>query len=213
MNHSLIDYFAQKGKLAAKDVSPFQTFAGKGMKFWLQSFDWEDCACVSNLSMRAFLGLMKMESLICTPYSKDLPLFSIDNIHAFGKQTLIIELYDTQVHPVDLSTLDTLKESFKDLKDKDMKPAWYDKLRLSPSTFKVGRDSRMSELIMSMTNAYLDLFSSAQEVDRAVKTAKNSAYVEELINRGGPAINTVRDMLGASSAETLFRRFLFGTEQ
>lgn len=46
----------------------------------------------------------------------------------------------------------------------------------------------------------------------AGKSARNRAYVEGLITNGGPAINTVRDMLGAGSAETMFRRFLFGTE-
>lgn len=208
-----IDLFAQRGNLVFKDVSPWQTFSGKGMKFQLQSYDWDNCACVSCLSMRAFFGIMKMESLICTPYSKDLPLFSYDHISVLGKQTLFTEFYDTQVEPIDLSALDTIKESYKDLTDKDIKPAWYDSLRLSPSTYKVGRGPRMSEFDSSMTTAYLDLFATARDVERAIKTARNSAYVEGLISNGGPAINTVRDMLGAEAAETLFRRFLFGTEQ
>ena len=208
----MIDLFAQIGKLVPKDVSPFQTFSGKRMKFWLQSYDWEGCACVSHLSMRAFFGLIKMETVICTPYTKDLPLFSFDGVTAFGKKTLFIELYDTQVAHVDLSTLDKVKQSYKDLKDKNMKPAWYDNLMLSPSTFKVGRGPRMSQLATEMTTAYINLFDTANEVDRLVKTARNSAYVEGLISNGGPAINTVRDILGAQPAETMFRRFLFGTE-
>ena len=97
MNGSVVDLFAPKGNLVAKDVSPWQTFSGKGMKFQLQSYDWNDCACVSYLTMRAFLGLMKMETLICTPYTKDLPIFSYDRIIAFGKKSLLLEVYDTQV--------------------------------------------------------------------------------------------------------------------
>ena len=30
MNGSVVDLFAQRGKLVAKDVSPWQTFSGKG---------------------------------------------------------------------------------------------------------------------------------------------------------------------------------------
>lgn len=213
MIFSGIDFFAQRGNLVPKDVSPWQTFSGKGMKFQLQSYDWDNCACVSHLSMRAFFGIMKMESLICTPYSKDLPLFSYDHISVIGKQTLFIELYDTQVEPIDLSSLNTIKESYKDLTDKDIKPAWYDSLRLSPCTYKVGRGPRMSELTSSMTTAYLNLFATARDIERDIKTVRNSAYVEGLISNGGPAINTVREMLGAEAAETMFRRFLFGTEQ
>ena len=109
MNGFVVDLFASRGKLVAKDVSPWQTFSGKGMKFQLQSYDWDGCACVSYLSMRAFLGLMKMETLICTPYTKDLPIYSYDRIIAFGKKSLLLEVYDTQVEPVDLSSMDTVK--------------------------------------------------------------------------------------------------------
>ena len=56
----MIDLFARKGTLVPKDVTPWQTFSGKGMKFRLQSFDWDGCACVSHLDMRAFFGLMRM---------------------------------------------------------------------------------------------------------------------------------------------------------
>ena len=212
MNGSVVDLFTQRGKLVAKDVSPWQTFSGKGMKFQLQSYDWDGCACVSYLSMRAFLGLMKMETLICTPYTKDLPIYSYDKIIAFGKKSLLLEVYDTQVEPVDLSSMDAVKESYKDLKDKQPKPAWYDNLRLSPSTFKEGKEDRLAPLATAMTTAYLDLFATAREVDRAVKTVRNRTYVEGLISNGGPAINAVRGMIGDEAAETLFRRFLFGTE-
>lgn len=212
MNGSVVDLFAQRGNLVAKDVSPWQTFSGKGMKFQLQSYDWDDCACVSYLTMRAFLGLMKMETLICTPYTKDLPIYSYDKIIAFGKKSLLLEVYDTQVEPVDLSSMDAVKESYKDLKDKQPKPAWYDSLRLSPSTFKEGKKEKLAQLATAMTTAYLDLFATAREVDRAVKTERNRTYVEGLISNGGPAINAVRGMNGDEAAETLFRRFLFGTE-
>ena len=211
MNGSVVDLFAQRGKLVAKDVSPWKTFSGKGMKFQLQSYDWDGCACVSYLSMRAFLGLMKMETLICTPFTKDLPIYSYDKIIAFGKKSLLLEVYDTQVESVDLSSMDAAKDSYKDLKDKQPKPAWYDSLRLSPSTFKEGKEERLAQLATAMTTAYLDLFATAREVDRTVKTARNRTYVEGLISNGGPAINAVRGMLGDEAAETLFRRFLFGT--
>ena len=119
MNGSVLNLFSDRGTLTAKDVTPWQTFSGKGMKFQLQSFDWAGCACVSHLTMRAFLGLMKI----------------------------------------------------------------------------------------------IDLFATAREVDSIAKTARNREYVEGLISNGGPAINTIRQMLGSEAAETLFRRFLFGTER
>ena len=63
-----------------------------------------------------------------------------------------------------------------------------------------------------MTTAYLDLFATACDVERSAKVAKSREYVEGLIRNGGPAINAVRKMLGDASTETMFRRFLFGTD-
>lgn len=213
MNGSVLNLFSDRGTLTAKDVTPWQTFSGKGMKFHLQSFDWAGCARVSHLTMRAFLGLMKMETIICTPYAKDLPLFSYDGMKLPGKQIVFLELYDTQVAPADLSPLQSVKESYRDLKEKSMKPNWYDTLRLSPSTCKVGPASRLSSLATEMTTAYIDLFATAREVDPVAKTARNREYVEGLISNGGPAINTIRQILGSEAAETLFRRFSFGIER
>ena len=209
----MIDLFTSRGKLVPKDVSPWQTFSGRGMKFHLQSYDWDGCACVSHLSMKAFLGLMTMETVICTPYAKDVPLFSFDSISAFGKKSLLLEVYDTQVDPIDLATMDTVKDSYKYLTDKQPKSAWYDNLRLSPSLFKEGNKVNLSKLATEMTTAYLDLFVIACDVERSAKVAKSRAYVEGLISNGGPAINTIRKMLGDEATETLFRRFLFGTEE
>ena len=212
MKGSVLDMFAQRGNLVSVDVSPWQTFSGKGMTFHLQSYDWNGCACVSYLSMKAFGGLMKMESLICTPFAKDLPLYSYDRISAFGRQSLLLELYNTLLGPVNISALDAVKESYKDLKNKKVKANWYDTLRLSPSTFKAGNKTRLSQLSNDMTAAYLDCFATARDVERQLKTNINSAYVEGLISNGGPAINTISGILGEEETKTLFRRFIFGTE-
>ena len=126
---------------------------------------------------------------------------------------MLLELYDTLLEPTGLSSLETVKTSYNDLKDKILKPAWYDSLRLPPSTFKVGRGKRMHNLTADMTTAYTALFATAREVEREAKTARNIAYVEGLISNGGPAINTVRQMFGNEAAETLSRRFLFGTQE
>jgi len=206
-----LDLFISKGPLVPKDVTPFQTFSGQGMTFHLESFDWNGCACVSHLTMRAFFGLMKMDTLICTPYAKDLPLLSYDYICAMGRRTLLVETYDTLVQPVDLSSMDAVKVRYTDLKDKPTKPAWFDVLKMSPTVCKIGKEPRLSALATEMITAYLELSDSARDIDPAVKTAKNSTYVDGLIN-DGPTFRVVSKMLGIDPAKTLFRKFLFGTE-
>ncbi|MBR2165299.1 MAG: hypothetical protein IJ915_01980 [Paludibacteraceae bacterium] len=67
MNGSKLDWFAAKGTLTPQDVTPWQTFSGKGMRFEFEAYDWNGTAHVSHLSMRGLFGLMKMDTLICTP--------------------------------------------------------------------------------------------------------------------------------------------------
>ncbi|MBO7132652.1 MAG: hypothetical protein J6W06_00635 [Bacteroidales bacterium] len=211
MNSSLLELFSKNGELVPKDVTPWQSFSGKGMTFGLESYDWNGCACVSHLTMRAFLGMMKMDTLICTPYAKDMPLLSYDLISALWKRTLLVETYNTLVEPIDLSAMIEVKENYSNLKDKQMKPAWYDALKLPPTLSKVGDESRLSALATEMISSYLDIFASARDVDRTTKTAKNRTYVDGLIN-DGPTFKVVSKMIGADSAKILFHRFLFGTE-
>ena len=112
----MLELFSKKGELVPKDVTPWQSFSGKGMTFWLVSYDWNNCACVSHLTMRAFFGMMKMDTLICTPYAKDMPLLSYDLICALWKRTLLVEAYDTMVEPVDLSAMLAVKVKYNDFK-------------------------------------------------------------------------------------------------
>ena len=208
----MLELFANKGTLFQKDVTPFQTFSGKGMTFHLESFDWNGYACVSHLTMRAFFGLMKMDTLICTPYAKDMPLFSYDYICALGRRTMLVETYDTLVNPVDLSSMTAIKEKYADLKDKPTKPAWFDTLKLPPTVCKTGDKLRLELLAKEMTEAYLSLFETAKDIEPNAKREKNSAYVEGLIS-DGPTFRAVSKMLGVEPAKTLFRKFLFGTEK
>jgi len=174
MNGSKLDWFAAKGTLTPQDVTPWLTFSGRGMRFELEAYDWNGVAHVSHLSMRGLFGLMKMDTLICTPYAKDMPLFSYDFISAFGRKTLLLETYDTLVDSVELSTMTAVKEQYRDLQDKAMRPAWYDRLKLPPTVSKTGRGARLEVMAEQMLKAYIDLFSTARDIDRAVKNERNS---------------------------------------
>ena len=180
------------------------------MRFELEAYDWNGTAHVSHLSMRGLFGLMKMDTLICTPYAKDMPLFSYDLISAFGRKTLLLETYDTLVGSVDLSTMTAVKEQYSDLKDKATRPAWFDRLKLPPTVCKTGNGARLEAMTEQMLRAYIDLFATARDIDRAVKNERNSAYVEGLIN-DGPTYRAVSKMICPEDAKTLFRQCLFGT--
>lgn len=206
---SLFETFAGFGAIEKREVTPTDSFSGKGMHFTLEVYDFEGCANISFLSMKAFFGLMKMDSLICTPYSRDLPIYSVDGIYVPGKDTALIELYNTQIDAVDLSSMDAVKAKYSFLKEKQNKPYWYDSLHLSPTCTKTGGRADCKALLFEMTGAYASLFKDAKDCDPSIKSEKNGVFVEGLISNGGPAIDTIRSILGKDAAEELFRRFIF----
>ena len=134
----------------------------------------------------------------------------LDGLAAWPLYPLLLETYDTLVGSVDMSTMTAVKEQYSDLKDKTMRPAWYDRLKLPPTVSKTGQGARLEVMAEQMLKAYIDLFSTARDIDRAVKNERNSAYVEGLIN-DGPTYRAVSRMIGAEDAKTLFRQCLFGT--
>lgn len=214
MNGLGVDLLQVEGTLVQRSVSPWEHFSGKGMHFDVQSYDFEGCANVSLMQMKAMGGLMRMDSLILTPYGKDAPLFSFDAIHVLWRHVVYVELFDTQLAPIDLSEMEKVKAAYNDLPQAVLKPHWYDDLHLSPSCFKQanGKKIRMLQMAHEMLKAYLPVLKSAPVCDKAEKTAKNSVYVEGLISNGGPAVDTLRNILGDEPAKELVRNYIFRTK-
>ena len=206
----MLEKLEKEYRLEKRDLGDYAKISKFVVNFINEAWRVEGVGNLFAMDMSAMFGLMKMDTLICTPYAKDMPLFSYDFISAFGRKTLLLETYDTLVGSVDLSTMTAVKEQYRDLKDKTMRPAWYDRLKLPPTVSKTGHGARLEVMAERMLKAYIDLFSTARDIDRAVKNERNSAYVEGLIN-DGPTYRAVSRMIGAEDAKTLFRQCLFGT--
>ena len=166
---------------------------------------------LSVISMKAFFGLMKMDSLIFTPLTRDMPLLSYDRILNAGKETLIAELYDTQLAPADLAAMDKVKESCSDLPDAPKEPRWYDPLLMSPSFRKTGKKltARLDELYRRWLEQYAAAYERAPECDPEKKRLRAKEYVDGLINNGGPAVDQFKKMLGEEKAEEFLREYVF----
>ncbi len=88
-----------------RDMGEFKKMKVKGMNFSCASYEVEGEGTLSTMRASGMLGLVKMDTLIFTPIEKDAPLLSYDRMNFFGKDMYILELYDTQLAPVDLSPI------------------------------------------------------------------------------------------------------------
>jgi hypothetical protein len=214
MTEHLLSCLQQKYSLKAIDAGEFARLKANGMTFTVRAYHAEGLGHVSVMQAAGFFGLMKMDTLIINPTEIDLPLYSYDRIFAMGNDTLIVELYDTLVHPYDVASLASVKNDYADLPERDPGIHWYDSIKLPESISKKGKKAhtpRMDQLTKAHFDAYLNSPSAAVD-DKAAKEAKASYYVDGLLERGGPSTNVFKKALGEESTAKLFKTILFGVK-
>ena len=203
-------------KFPLKDVSvgEWAKVKANGMNFTIRQYEAEGLGNVSVMEAVGFFGLMKMDTLIINPVKKDLPLFSYDRILAMGKDTLIVELYDTLLDTWCAEGLQQVKEAYSMLPERDPGEHWYDSIKLPESISKKGKKAQTSDFD-KMTEeyfaAYLASIPTADVDDIAAKSTKASVYVEGLLTNGGPSTDVFKKQFGEEKTTYLFRNILFGT--
>ena len=209
----LLETLKEKYPLTELDVGEFSTLKASGMTFSVSAYYAEGLGHVSVMRAKGFFGLMKMDTLMITPTDLDLPLYSYDRIYAMGNDTLIVELYDTLVNPLDLSALDEVKAKFTHLAERDAGEHWYDDIKLKQSISKKGKKAQTGDfdaLTLEHFTAYLNANAYAV-TDEAKKKELSSRYVKGLLSQGGPSTDVFKKQLGEEKTKTLFENVLFGT--
>ena len=212
MTDKLLRLLGEKYPLKALDVGEFATLKASGMKFGVQAYHAEGLGHVSVMRAKGFFGLMRMDTLMIVPQEKDLPLYSYDRIYAMGNDTLIVELYDTLTDPLDLSALDAVKAAFVHLPERDPGEHWYDDIKFSQSISKKGKKA-LTAAFDALTVDHFDAYLNAPATDVTAtgkKNALSAAYVNGLLDRGGPSTDVFKKNLGEEKTAKLFKTVLFG---
>lgn len=199
--------------LTPVSVGEFASFKANGMKFTTQAYKIEGIGHISIMRAKGFFGLMKMDTLIIVPTERDLPLYSYDRIQAMGNDTLIVELYDTLTQPLDLSLLGHIKSKFRHLEENALGEHWYDSIRLPESISKKGKKAQTDDLDALAAEHFGAYWNAPAKkfTDVAKKKELNRAYVDGLLEQGGPPTKLFQKTLGEEKTARLFREVLFGT--
>ena len=148
-------------ELVAKDLGQDARRSKRGMTFETRSWEIKDIGHLCVMRMNAFLGLMKMETIVIAPTHADLPLFNVDWVKAFGTETLIAELYDTQLQPwpeEEQKKFEEIKAAYADIEEYSSGEHWYDSV-LYPSSFhKKGKG--FTERFNKAAREYIDMFAA-----------------------------------------------------
>ncbi len=217
MGSCILDALKGRYPLEKLDIGADARLSKSGMIFETEAYKVQGLGHLCVLRMKAFLGLMKMETVVLAVKGKDLPLFNLDWVSAAGKETLIAELYDTQLQPLPAKAqgrFQALKDRDGDLPTREKKSHWYDAI-LYPCSYDhagKGLSQRFNAAALGYIKEFLAQADAAPACDAAEKGKKIRAFAETLVKEGGPAVDTMTRLFGAETAGRVILRHMYGTE-
>lgn len=211
MIKSSYNYLKQLFKLTELDIRDFTRIKSNGMKFHVRVFDAEDIGRLFLMDMKAFCGLMKMETFVFTPVHIDAPILSTDKVMAFGRSTLVLELYDTTITHPDFHELNIVKKKYISLPSYNPGKHTYYSFRLPESDYKRGyRIKKATESMAKEYNqTYFHCLKSCKPIEPTEKKKKNAEFTKSLFQNGGPAVNQFKKMIGEKKTEKFLMEYMF----
>lgn len=202
---------AARFRLQERDIGEFGRIRSKGMDFCVKAYDAPGAGGLCLMEMHAFAGLMKMETAVFSPTGLDGPLFSMDAISAFGKNTLILELFDTTFSHPGFEDLHEVIQRYSFLPDYDPGEHWYDSLRLPVSAYKRCRryGDELALFAQDFAEKYCMLLAHCPICDESEKRLRNAAYTDAMLKNGGPAVDQFRKMIGEEKTAAFLREVMF----
>ena len=218
LRESVLSELERSFTLVKQDLGEDATLSKKGMTFETESWAIEGVGHLCIMRMRAFLGLMRMETAVIAPTCVDVPLFNLDWVKALGAEAQIAELYDTQLSPwpdESQAKFEFIGAQYADLPDAPGEIAhWYDDILYPCSFHKKGKGmtERLSLAAQEYLVAYIGQLLGAPACDALAKRAKVDSFAERLFAEGGPAVNQVTQLFGEQTAKRLILQHMYGVD-
>ena len=203
-------------RLRPLDMGGDGSLSAKGFNFLTKTYEVEGLGHLCVMSMKAMAGLMKMETVVLSCFERDMPLLNLDWVSVPGKETQIVELYDTQISPLPkelLDAFDAVKSRDSDITDYVPKGEHaYDELKYRESYQKTSAKAsgRMSEAAEDYMRIFMQGLHEASPCDPSGKREKVSAFAGRLISDGGAAVDQMTKLFGRETTERIVRRHMYG---
>ena len=195
----------------------------RGMTFDTKSCEIKGVGHLCVMRMNAFMGLMKMETIVIAPTKVDMPLFNVDWVSAFGTETLIAELYDTQLEPWPgeaQKKFEEIQEEYLDVEDNESGEHWYDSVLYPVSIHKKGKG--LTDRFNDAAKDYIDLFAAelaelsepaaAGMCPADLKRARVGDFARTLVENDGPAVNMMAKLFGEETMRRIVLKHMYGVE-
>lgn len=178
------------------------------MHMHAESYTVEQYGSIFCLYTTAMSGMMKLVTIVCTPYQgSSVPVLLIDAMRMMKKQAVFVEYYDCTEKGADASLLKEVFDQYSDMPDYDEKPAWYVKERMKESLIKGGSDwNRLQQMALASSAAYAKMIKAAPLNSNAAANQNGlNKFIDRMVNEGNPSAGTMEKVMGREKAEQFFR--------
>ena len=212
MIQKMIDELKSRYACKTQDTGVFEKVFIDGAKFRINAYEMRGLGRVATVEMKRLIGLWDMQSLIITPFEKDMPIYYCNRHHEKGKYIYRVEMFDTLFDAVDVSDLETVVEKYAELSDVPQNERWYDEMNLPASTVKTAKKKEaLSPIMWEHFETYLKLAENAHECKPSEMKKKVRVFVDELCQKSGIAIIEIFIAnYGDKVTEKLANEVLFG---
>lgn len=214
MIQKMIEEIKVKYTCKTVDAGVFANVVIEGAKFKICAYDVQGIGRVATVEMKRLIGLWEMQSLIITPYQKDMPIYYYNRHREKGNYIYRVEVFNTQLNDIDVSDMSNVVEKYASLPDEVQNERWYDYLKLPVSAVKkVDKKSKeeLSPMIWEHFDAYMKLLEKAAECKPSEKKKKVSVFTKALLENSGIAIVEIFIAnYGEKVTEKLVNEVLFG---
>lgn len=214
MIQRMIEELKQKYNCAPVEAGVFANVVIEGAKFKICAYDVKGIGRVATVEMKRLIGFWDMQSLIITPFEKDMPIYYYNRHREKGHYIYRVEVFDTQLNGIDVSDMSHVIEKYASLPDEPQNERWYDEYKLPACTVKKvekkGKED-LSPMIWEHFSAYMDLLEKAPACKPVEKKKKVNVFVKELCEKSGIAIVEIFIAnYGEKVTEKLANEVLFG---
>lgn len=216
MIQKMVEEIKSRYACKTQDTGVFEKVYIEGAVFRMHAYNMRGLGRVATVEMKRLIGLWEMQSLIITPFEKDMPVYYYNRHREKGRYIYRMELFDTQMNAVDTKVLEEVLTKYSSITDEPQNERWYDTIKLSGSAVKSVEKKQKEELspmIWEHFSAYMQLLESAHECKPSEKKKKTRVFVNELCEKSGIAIIEIfLSNYGKQVVEKLANEVLFGTK-
>lgn len=191
MIKKMMEEIQSKYKCTPVDAGVFAKVVIDGANFQINAYDVEGLGRVSTVQMKRLVGLWEMQSLIINPLEVDMPIYYYNRHREKGNYIYRVELFDTQMNPMELDALQAVVEKYASIPDEPQNERWYDSMKLPVSLVKkVGKKNKeeLEPLAWEHFKTYFDKLENASACKEAEKKKKAKVFVDELCKQSGLAV-------------------------